>query len=245
MAYVPDEEPSRLRITHLLAWTAATAVWLTVLQLMFAMTHRPRDIVLASVVIVAPIQGAWLTGLLLFLYRWQRGRGFARQPGDWLLVANGAAVAATLMNYLHSLAILAGWSRPHLTVLAGVAPMALQIVFYAAAAFRLDEPRLWRRVFWLLAALAAFRLTCDLVGKVGLSFFRYSIALHNWLASLNHPLVWYLPAITAGGIVGSAAFVDWKTGLSRPWTHWAGVAAVVAWGAVSTVGLVAWIQGYG
>jgi hypothetical protein len=92
-----DDICSRLRITHLLAWTAMTAVWLGTLQGQFAMTHRARDIVMVSLILVAPIEGALLTGFLLFTYRWRHGRGFARQPGDWLLVANGASIAVTLL----------------------------------------------------------------------------------------------------------------------------------------------------
>ena len=85
-----------------------------------------------------------LTGFLLFVYRWRCGLGFARYPGDWLLVANGASEALTLLNSVHSVAILGGWSRPHFSVLAGAAPMAAQILFYYIASSCLKESRLWR-----------------------------------------------------------------------------------------------------
>ena len=244
MPYSPDDESSRLRITHLLAWTAATAVWLGVLQAQFAMTHRPRDIVMASLVAVAPIEGALLAGFLLFIYRWRCGRGFARHPGDWLLVANGADLAVTVLTRLHSIAILAGWSRPHLSVLAGAAPMAAQILLYYVASSRLKDSRLWRGVFRLLAALAAFGLAYKLIVQLGLTFLGYSIAFHNWLASMSIFAVGYVPAIAAAGIVGYAAVVDRKAGIRRPWTHWVGIAAVIAWGALSTIGLAAWMLGY-
>ena len=65
------------------------------------------------------------------------------------------------------------------------------------------------REFRLLAALVAFRLAYQLILQFGRTLLGYSIARHNWLASIGIFAIGYVPGIAAAGIVGYAAVIDW------------------------------------
>ena len=222
----------RLSIIHLFVWTAASAVYLAILRLMFSLTpHQPTTVVMASMVIMAPLQGAFLTGFLLFSYRWSRGRAFAREPGEWILVANGVNVALTLVNYLHRAAILAGWmSRLPLDRFAAVIRVAAQVVIYAVASKRLKSRPLWNRVFRVLCAIEALKLIWDLAPRLPLFSVVGGRSVLRFLTWVPPRAVLYGSEVVIGLVIGYAAVVDLRGSQRRPWTHWVGVIAAVAKG---------------
>jgi len=230
----------RLSIIHLFAWTAASAVYLAVLRLMFSLRpHQPTTFVMASMVVMAPLQAVFLTGFLLFGYRWSRGWAFAREPGEWILVANGANVALTLVNYLHSVVTLAGWmGRLPLDRFAAVIPVTAQVVLYAVASKRLDSRPLWNRVFRVLCAIEALKLIWDLMPRLPFFSLPGRRSVLHFLTLVPPPAFLYASEVIVGLVIGYAAVVDIRSSQRRPWTHWVGVIAGVAKGLLMIAGLV-------
>jgi hypothetical protein len=230
-----DREPPRLGIAHLFVWIAASAICLAGARQYSEAVGQQRLNAITTVLwsFDAPFRGACLAGLALFLYRCVRGAGFARQPGEWLLIIYGAAVTIWLVFQLAMGHTSRGDNNRSLAVVLGLMAMVTYVVeaaLFAVAARRVKAWPAWQVAFWLLFAIQIIRaaqpfLTGILWSVVGgLSIF--SIVGFT-----------YLPSVVASVVLIIATLVDWPASRRRPWTHWVGIAAGVASGMTSLMAI--------
>jgi hypothetical protein len=221
-------------IIHIFFWMSTTAAYLAVMRILFERSPPPSAAATASLIAVAPIHGAFLAGFVLFTFRWLRGRTFAREPGDWLLVANGAAIMLMLLGHLHGAAIVAGrvgrWPFGRFLHLL---PVGAEVVILAMAARHLKMSPMWCWVLRSLCLLASLRFVLELLPHLPAA---------QTLASLLQLLdarVHYFPRVLGDLIVACAAAFDISRKSRRSWTHWFGIAAVVVDGMLCAVALSA------
>ncbi|HJT36528.1 MAG TPA: hypothetical protein VJ783_31185 [Pirellulales bacterium] len=230
-----DENTPRLGIVHLFAWTAASAVWMALERLFYSAlgNQSPSTVLTVSSSLAAPVQGAGLMGFLLFVYRRLRGRPCAREPGDWLLVAYGAAILMTLIEHLLIMSIIQQ-PRPlqRQMVLMAVSRLSFsitQIALYAVAARRIGKSPLWRGVLWLLCWLQVARMVMEFVLPLVVFQPRTLLFLR------------FFPDAAAGVVVSLSAIADGRRRHLRSWTHWTGVAVVVVDGVLALSGIAWWL----
>jgi hypothetical protein len=239
-AHTCDDAP-RLSLVHLFAWTTACAVYMAILRPQLARSSSPSATLTASVAITVPLHGLFLTGFLLFGYRWLRGRAFAREPGDWLLVANGTATAIMLLNHLLGALAITGWlgRAPLLNLL----PSAALALVYAMASSLFKTLRYWRVTLLLLCVMPALNFALEALLRLFSGPIPEVLRRFINFLSMNAHVYWYTPVIYAGILVAGAAIIDVKRGIRRHWTHWVGIASVVAQGALALVFLLLWLSG--
>ena len=226
--------PPSLGISHLMVWTAFTAVVLTVF---LAISPPEEDTVglermwLYGVRFAySIIYGAALTGMMIFV-RWiVTAKSFAvLQPGHWLLmlVAIGAMIDGAVAIVIKWFVEPNWWRHSN----AGFELWLLhQVVGYGAAVFVGIAMVILSRVErgWRLA----------FAGFVVLFGVECALSLITFLVerrTLRWDTPWYLPH--AGISVGGAIFtliafaliiVDHRCGIQRDWLHWTGLAVALA-----------------
>ncbi|HET6879282.1 MAG TPA: hypothetical protein VFI31_03970 [Pirellulales bacterium] len=234
-----SSEPPRLSIVHLFVWIAASAVCLAAVQNFETTSGLREKQPTAAVTLLracyAPFSGAAFAGLLLFIDRWRRGLGFAREPGEWLMCVYGVFIA--LWTGFYGLAGLVAvawpasevpqranqWAGMRLMYYWSIGVGVLEGVLFAAASRRLRAGPVWRGLFWLLAALYTLRAI-----SAQLTWWPLGYGLSSF----------YLPTIAAATLITGVTLFDWRVSLDRPWTHWVGVVVGVAAGPLAFIALL-------
>jgi len=255
-------EPPRLGILHLMVLTACVAIWMGI-----DLGLRPRaglDIPtpsweaywLSVQTVRGILQGAALTGLILFLARRLRGIPFPKWPGEYLLVILGMSVAlGPDREAMYVVASLVWHDDPAATAL-GLARRGGYM-----PVMRSGAPIGWP-------------LTC-VIWTMGLGPFAVNAAVFIWalvrvrirrwrvfflsipacyIAGL--PLVWLmvrilqpgLMALVIQGVIPAGASVvllvvvlkDHFDGKQYPWSHWLGVALRLSFDVVGLITLLWW-----
>jgi hypothetical protein len=155
-----QSNPFRLSLTHLLLWTAATAVAV-------ALLHQPGRTRLTTPLVLTNVAVAPVYGLAMLSVFWalSESRGTSRhfsQPGHWLLATIGAAFLGGAGMYRVGIALESGpQAPPAAAVMLGAAvvtaaclALVLVPVFVLGAMDELRHVPVWRFVFPLLAASA-------------------------------------------------------------------------------------------
>jgi hypothetical protein len=222
----PDPPP--LRIHHIMACTAVTAVLLTTLR--FFVSISPQQQTLARYGIFAfsyvlTAIGLTLTGFSI--YWWRKGYAAFSQPGQMLLVP----FAGTLVLSLASLALAAamtgyrGAGRPpswlsFLPMLISFNGLLFGVLFpsafYGWCAWKIADTWPWRGLF-VLCALAAILISSLMV----------VLPFVMSIGPGNIPLFIGVPQLARGSLLLTAGALAVVTDLTarrkRSWTHWAGV----------------------
>lgn len=230
------EEPPRLGITHLLVGTACAALvlgverWFAPVLLQGAETSR----YLAFHGLYALGSAAALGGVLLWGWRRYCGHAFPRHPGEYLLVVMGVLILASLLLRVvlcvvapsegdiladaTGKALLVGWSVG--LPLAGV-------VAFGIAAIRVQSRR-WRVFFGCESVLSLHYPLVMLMMAMGLPvYFGRDLLI----------LLYGLPHLVTGAVLGIAVWLDWRQRTGYPWTHWLGIAAKLWLAALGIVSL--------
>src|SRR5262249_51934879 len=87
----------RLSILHLMVWTATSAVMMAVMRMPREAEEELSTFVTAYRIGFAMYAGVVMGGVVMWIARWWRGVRFPTQPGEWLLVEQGATVWLTLV----------------------------------------------------------------------------------------------------------------------------------------------------
>jgi hypothetical protein len=202
----PTAAPT-LSIAHLLLWTAACALFFSVVRTLAQAPPGGLGTVLVALDGLG-VGAAW-AGLCLFVTRRIRGVDWQIEPGEWLLALVGARLAAetllrlTIANQLVS-------PRPvvdALTALLAVVPV-----------FGRYLPACWKAVFYLLVALYGLPLAASCLDAwLELSLGAADEVIERAAAESSS---------LAALLVLPAVYCDWRVGCRRGWLHWVGLAVV-------------------
>lgn len=229
--------PPRLRIYHLLACAAVTALQLTLWRNALTPELLQAIPVWARVMnaIALGMGGIGLTFALFSIYWQLKGYAALVQPGQWLLavylISTAQLFVGLVVRYLHVTSpwgkSLSLWSQQDklfaiLSVLQVVViyiNRLLPVALYIWCAWRVADSRPWRIVFW-------FRTAISLLGIVG---------LYGVLVRIFH---WSLPRVlsvqslfVSSALASIMAYIiatERRGEPKRYWTHWLGVAVCVA-----------------
>jgi hypothetical protein len=225
---------SRISILHLMAWTATSAAMMAVLRLPNEAAEQFSAFETAYRITFAMYAGAVTGGVLMWIARRWRGVPFPTQPGEWLLVEQGATVLLTLATIFvgehsegaHGPAAFLLIST-YVCSLVGIAlvpalryrPPKLELPPAGprdARGIALIPPRpdgsdAWQVFFWVLVGLYALPLISSLSVVFGRDVIGLSILL----------LLGLLLTLTVLFLV--AVVTDLRRHTPRGWVHWTGV----------------------
>jgi hypothetical protein len=199
----------RLSILHLMVWTATSAGMLAVLK-MFGWTSGTFSFQDGYNIGFSMYGGVVVGGIVMWIARRCRGVRFPAEPGEWLLVEQGAAVLWVL--FVSLLLESAHHSSPQAEMVLALGAAGFLIIgLTPAILFR--KGRLWRCVFGALALLFATTFAFTIPGGFdGLAVFAYAA-------------FWSMLVVIM--FVGAALVIDIKHKSRRGWAHGVGVAALL------------------
>ncbi len=202
--FAPIVERPRLRIAHLMFWTACVAVYLSMIRMLQEIDPDTSTVFRNVWMLYGLGAGTGLAGLLVGVAWRFRGMPFPVTGGEYVLVMTG-------IGPLVSLAAMAAYRYldPSLSMFGFIA-MATGVLcasIWCWAAIR-TRVRRWR-VYFVLEAIS------DLVGQTCLA-----AAMH---AMLGQNVFFLL-------LLVYVAARDWLEHWRKPWTHWLGVAAQLWFG---------------
>jgi hypothetical protein len=222
-------EPPRLGIIHLLAWTAAAAVFLSISSAVLRadsdfLSHlNAAGRIFHRAIIAANglLHGAALVGAVVVVRARLRQRSRRLQPGHWLLIV-GTAAALVRMVVWALLALI-----EHLTRLDddnGMGAMGLGIVLafgvplmtygagYWLATLVGKAPLRWKVLFGFLGTMSLLRALGCLAVLTPMGFYVLGFVFNSFWAILM-------------GVFFAVVFViDLAARGRRDWLHWLGVA---------------------
>lgn len=228
----------RLRVHHILLWTAVTAGWLTIGRLYFDTFRESAGVRLSmvhsSLLGAAIVYGAATTVVGLGIYWRAKGLSFFTQPGHWLAcwitLSILWTIAANLLAYMQRQAVVetGGW-LPWLLFHPWIGLVVVGTGLVSLAIWAADT-RAWRMLF---VGWAIFNCLPRLIGAVGWG---------RWLASVQIP--WWLVTnrfvpLALLAIAGMNDYRNRRT-VHRHWSHWAGVLIGVALMSFE-LGMLVWI----
>jgi hypothetical protein len=236
-AATPPAEKSahpRISILHLMTWTATSAAMMAVLRLPNEAAEKFSAFETAYRVAFAMYAGVVTGGVLMWIARRWRGMSFPTQPGEWLLVEQGATVLLTLVTvFLGEPADRARGPAPFVlmaTYLCGLVGIALVPALryrppkmesppvgprdaqgIALVPPRPDGSDAWQIFFWVLVGLYALPLISTSSLILGKDVIGLSILLLLGLL------------LTATVVFLVAVVTDYRRRIPRGWVHWTGV----------------------
>jgi hypothetical protein len=230
--------PERLSITHLLVWTAMSAVLLGYQR---AMSSLADDQTLFSTIITlwyAPLFGAGVSACVLSFWRLTNGGPrFPVQPGHWLLIISGIGAMISLVFQAVSVLALAGTSSVEIFLAIRLVEFLFHSMLYGVAAWR--SPGGWRVVF-----------VSGVVQSGVMSLLIALVLLNEFFHAASFRFLIYIRSIELGlyGLVSFAvlimAIVDRIHRPPRDYLHWTGVAVRLIYSAliISIPYLFRWLQ---
>jgi hypothetical protein len=209
-------------------WIAATALCLGVQRIGVYWPETPFW-VKAIGVIRAPSEGAAVVGLLIFFAGRFRGLAFPSQPGEFLWLAEGMAIAVFLFgDIVIAAAHIIKLDDPAIYfVLEGAAVLAVGLV--AIAAIGCMPTSRWRFFFGMTGVVA--------FGQSVLAGLRYTDVVPYSETSNN--IVLLISTIPAVGQLLFCIAVDRRYGIHYTWTHWVGI-AIRVFGAAMSILIMLW-----
>jgi hypothetical protein len=228
-------ERPRISILHLMVWTATSAAMMAILRLPNEAAEQLPAFLTAYRIGFAMYAGVVTGGVLMWIGRWWRGVSFPTQPGEWLLVEQGA----TVMFWVGTM-YLDEWAQR----VRGKAPFLLILAFLCALvgialvpALRYRPPKLdpkpegsrgapgialvppqrdsqgdaWQVFFWVLAGLYTLPLMSTLT-------------LHSSTDWVGLFILLMLGLLLVAAVAFLVAVVtDLRRRIPRGWVHWTGV----------------------
>jgi hypothetical protein len=200
--------PPPLRIHHILACIAVTAVLFTMVRMLihdYSLTTK--YIAGANGIAFVVLSGVALT-LVGFGFAWHReGLAFFNQPGHWLLLLYLEPIAHFALSFLD--VIIPRTDPPSgmswlYSIGSSVITLACLVCVFVAA-WKGFQSRWWRAYF-LMQGLLQFALP--------------AVAL--W--SQSRETLWAIQNTLLLSVLTAAAFADWRAGRRRDWVNWTGVA---------------------
>jgi len=225
--------PERLSISHLLVWTATSAVLLGYQRAMASFSGDQTVVSNLITLCYAPLFGAGLGACLLSVWRLANGGPrFPAQPGHWLLIVGGVAGLISLtFQALVVLALSQVTSYPAFLGIRLVEFVAAGILFGLATA---SSRGMWRIPFVLgvIEAIAVSALLALSLASFAGFYYDYFYRLELILNVL----------VTLAVIVVAA--LDWRRDAQRDYLHWTGVAVRVIYSAlvIAIPWLFRWLQ---
>jgi len=239
--FVAFYRPARLGIIHLLAWTAVTAVLLSLTMSLRSLAGQPtgtrvvnswsEGFVTVYWMVETIVMGAGLVGLFVLARDRFRGATGHLQPGHWLVLAQSAPDAIRRFVYVTAMLMLllgnTGMGSSPMMWIARIPPFVSPLLacgFYWAGTVRCPAGRLWR---WTLGMLAVNSgMSVCLAASI--------LALRgSWIrgfATIITTLGWVTGLIYLAGafllLVG--AIRDLRRRNRRDWLHWLGVAMIAS-----------------
>jgi hypothetical protein len=230
----PSERPTnRLAISHLLLWTATTALAIGTIMPDPVDAPAPADMPAEfraylsrqqqqwrmATVVTGPVLGAGLAALAIAAWRRLRHEpDFPTQPGHWILMIVGmctvVAMETQLINHLDGSPVIAG---PLIVVF--WVTLVVSVVTLAVAYYRIAEPLRWKLVF----AIAGGSLGLLILGPCCLPFAELSTQLIVLAIVYATPISMVV-----------AAVLDVGSGRTYDVFHWVGVVAVPALAVILT-----------
>lgn len=199
----------RFGISHMMVWIACCGVYMGAVRFIWPEAigqSIPGFVFLTALGSLSG--GAFLGGLFIFAERRFRGATYPLHAGEWLLTVQGirfaTGLALSVAVRLVSGPTHVGW----------IVSSLLACWWFLWPALRSLDPPRWKIYFWLAFLIGLFE---------GLeSFFL------GWLGIGRIIFIGVLQLLPAGLLLG-CVWLDLQVPLRRPWTHWAGVLAVL-WG---------------
>jgi hypothetical protein len=222
----PLEPLPRLRIHHIMLWTALTAAWLTLAKFVFEALTMRQPIQQFNLLAAAIVYGAATAVAGLGIYWRVKGMAFFTQPGHWLacwiMLSILWSIAASLLLYWQFQATAAGgnvWQRADESWLLWLLLNPwIRIVVVGAGMFFLAvwaaDTIAWRVFF---AGWAVLKCLPAVMGRLGWGQWLGSSALLQWWMLILH--------VAPLALLGFAALSDFRNRRARHrhWSHWAGI----------------------
>jgi hypothetical protein len=225
-----------LRIAHVFLWTACTAAYLGIQRAWQTLAEKlvpaaglipeARGVSAFVFVVLPVIAGPAIATILLWPAWRARGFRFPWHPGEWLLLISGCAcvlritvvpiVSVVILTHVES---LAGAFRANAII--SRSDDVILLMMYSFACWRGRMGFAWRSVLLVEAIFLTLVVAFDLMGSLP-------------LISLSGTMPWRLgvdACVVAALTVGIVSDIVAKR--ARPWTHWLGIATLVATRAVS------------
>jgi hypothetical protein len=210
---LPDTPPDRpgpppLRIHHILACIAVTALLFTMVRVsLHSYGQEPKYISGASGIVFVIASGIALT-LVGFGFAWLReGLAFFNQPGHWLLLLSLDSIAHYSLNFLD--VIIPRTDPPSgmswlYSIGSSVIFLTCLVCVFVAAWIGFQSR--WWRAYFLTQGLLQFALP----------------AFALW--SPSRETLWAIQDTLLLSVLTAAAFADLRAGRRRDWVNWTGVA---------------------
>jgi hypothetical protein len=203
----------RLSILHLMVWTGISAAMMALLQLPSEAANRLSSFESAYRIGMAIYGGVVVSGLVLWIAWRRRGIPFPTEPGEWLLVVQGAimlvAIAAIYVANQDPAAMLVLAIGVFLTIAGiGVVPVS----YYR-------QSTLWRVFFGALALAYALPLVSLAIAFTGV-FILVAVLGFAFLGITGLVAVLFVVALIS----------DLSHRTVRGWPHWAGVISFFLFG---------------
>jgi hypothetical protein len=223
----PPPQRPRLRIAHLLAWTACTALCLGVFRSAvgaFSQVHRVVDVTESPVnsvllVFASLACGAGLGGLAIWIDCHRRGWRFPVHPGEYLLAIRG--VSNLVLVIAVGFSPVSQWTDGRIVQTDNIWPpmIALALVaveFTPAWASSMTTDRGWELFFFV----------------------------RGWASVFWGIVPRCIPIVLLANLFGLAVLClhDYDRGHRFPWTHWLGIASDFWWN-VLLLGAIAALLG--
>lgn len=220
----PDDEiapQERLSISHLLVWTATSAVLLGYQRAMASFSGDQTVVSNLITLCYAPLFGAGLGACLLSL--WRRANGgprFPVHPGHWLLIVGGVTgVTSIVFQTLVVFALAQATSYP---VFIGIRLVEFIVsgILFGIAIGRV-------RGLWWIAFSMGLVSTLTMLLFMVLALFDFEWLFFSYRFQIE-PL---LSAVVAFVVLVVAVF-DWCSDAQRDYLHWTGIIARVIYSAL-------------
>lgn len=196
----PEPDQPRLRILHLMAWTASVAVFFSASRPFYTLLHMESEANVELLWLLHGVgSGTALGGLFLCISRRHRGLPFPSQPGEWILVSYGAAAAAQVPGML--LIAVVGWGKNPL--IAHILSPSLLVTLFLA--------------YTIPAVLCL--IAVDHVKTYRWRAYLVILASSNLLACSSPHM-----RLLSSPILAVIVLQDVRRGIRRRWTHWLGIA---------------------
>lgn len=203
----------RLRIVHLMLWTACAASLIALGELS-APTGLPEEMVLAfrlRIALMSIWSGLAVAGTITLLAQATRGSDTSfRYSGHWLLCRYAVVACGTALATM-----LARIGAEGLYFLPGLAGAAILL----AALFAVSNSGIWK-------VYLAYAAACQVANSV-----LYAALTYEWFSPAEELLKGF-SLLSAASSLGSVlllviAMQEWRRGLLRNWLHTAGIATVL------------------
>jgi hypothetical protein len=224
-------EPPPLRIHHLMACSAATAVMFTLWRTVAPPIDMLGGARAAMMAVWGGLTSIGVTFAIFSVYWHSRGYAGLTQPGQWLLIGFAIAVLRSIASMLFVAVVRADsdlW-LPYRVVTALMSSSIIPLVFYLCCAWKVADTRAWRMAFVVLGVV-------PIVGSALMFYQAWGISISGmYSAAVASEIVQNATKMIA---VGLAALGDRSGALQRYWTHWLGVGLFVLVCVSSVLGTV-------